>query len=459
MLQCGMLIPIHEVSETGIFDKIFIDIGDEQSIENDLSTYSSHLMNMKFFTKNADEKTLILIDEFGTGTEPLLGGAIAEAVLEELNNLKAKGIITTHYSNLKKLGEETEGIINAAMLYDLNKMLPLYKLETGYPGSSFAFEIARKTGISEEILKNAESKLDKNQIDFERVLKLTLKEKRKLSKKTQNIRTIEKNLQETLEKYETELNKTLSERKNILANAKNQAETIFNDANKKIENTIFQIKQNNADKEITKSLRKDLEDFKNKEVEKRKIEEEKILEKIEKIQNKKKKTPKNSEPENIKIEEKKIETGDIVKIKGQNTAGEVIKINKNTFTVAFGSVQMKVSSENIEALSLNQQKEFKKNSKSGVTIVRNEEKNSTNFVSGLDVRGKRGDEALQEVSDYIDNAYSAKVSEIKILHGTGNGILRNLIRDFLRSHNIVKSFKDENIQFGGAGITIVNLVN
>jgi DNA mismatch repair protein MutS2 len=243
MLQCGLLVPIRDISETGIFESVFIDIGDEQSIENDLSTYSSHLKNMKFFTEHANEQSLFLIDEFGTGTEPMLGGAIAEAVLESLHQSGAKGIITTHYTNLKHFADSNEGILNAAMLYDNENMRPLYQMETGKPGSSFAFEIAEKTGLKKSILETAKSKIDQNQIDFEAALKQAQSEKRKLKQSKRNIRSTETKLRETLELYEDELEKVLSNKKQILKEAKQQAEEIINSANKRIEKTILEIKK------------------------------------------------------------------------------------------------------------------------------------------------------------------------------------------------------------------------
>lgn len=458
MLQCGLLIPVNSISETGLFNKIFIDIGDEQSIENDLSTYSSHLMNMKFFTKNADEKTLVLIDEFGTGTEPLLGGAIAEAVLEKLNELSTRGIITTHYSNIKKLGGETPGIVNAAMMFDLNELRPLYKLELGQAGSSFAFEIAAKTGISHEIINNAKSKIDKNKINYEKVLKQAIKEKRKFNEKTKKLRDIEKKLEETLDKYENELNKTLSKRKTIIKEEEQKSAEILNLINKKIENTIFQIKQSNADKEKTKELRKELELFAQKEIEKRIEEDKKINTKIEKIKNRKKRE-KIEEKENLseKIEEIKIEKGDFVKIKGQNTAGEILKIINKNASVAFGNLIMNIETNKLERLNAQQLKQYKSQSKSGVTVIRNKDEQTTNFINALDVRGKRANEAMIIVSDFIDNAVVSKVSYLRILHGTGNGILRQTIREFLRNHQFVKSFNDERLEMGGAGITVIDL--
>lgn len=460
MVQCGIQVPVHQSSETGIFSNIFIDIGDEQSLENDLSTYSSHLVNMKYFVENCNERTLILIDEFGTGTEPLIGGAIAEAVLEEINKKKTKGIITTHYTNLKQYADETEGIQNGAMLFDSDKMLPLYCLETGKPGSSFAFEIAERTGFNRKILKNAESKVDKKQIDFEKVLKESQREKRNLKKEKRTIRNLRKELEEVVEKYESELDITLKKRKEILQTARLYAESILSSANKRIEKTIFEIKKTNAQKEKTKQLRTELDEFKEQENKKQQLIEEKINEKIEKIKQKKKKRKKQNVDEGKpqKLSDAKIRVGDIVKIKGQNTAGEVQKIKKKEITIAFGSMHTTIDIKRIEKLTVGQTEHYKKKQSSGVTVVRtSEDLTKSGFTAQLDVRGKRADEALQLVTQYIDDAIVNASSEIQILHGTGTGILRQVIREYLRGHELIKSYRDQRLEAGGAGITVASL--
>ncbi len=453
MLQCGLLIPVKDISVIGIFEKIFIDIGDEQSIENDLSTYSSHLRNMKYFTENADDRTLFLIDEFGTGTEPMLGGAIAEAVLENLYESGAKGVITTHYTNLKHFADNKEKIENAAMLYDNDKMQPLYVMETGKPGSSFAFEIAEKTGLSKKILDRAKSKVDKNQIDFEKALKLAQQEKRKLKQSKRKIRTTEIKLKETLEKYEYELEKILSAKKEILKNAKKEAEEILNSANKKIENTIREIKKKNADKEITKQLRKELNDYILKEKERQKSENEKINRKIEKLKQKKQKRRKSISAEKQIKKSKTIQAGDYVKIEELNTVAEVISVRKDKAVVSGNNVLLTVD---LNKLEITKQKPPKKD-KFNVKVIRTAENETENFLGQLDVRGERAEDALYKVSKYIDDAVIKQTRHLKILHGTGNGILKNIIRDFLRTHELVKNFKDERIEAGGSGITLIEL--
>jgi len=454
MLQCGLLIPVRDISETGIFKNIFIDIGDEQSIENDLSTYSSHLKNMKFFTENSDKETLILIDEFGTGTEPMLGGAIAEAVLESIHKSNAKGIITTHYTNLKHFAVNNEGIVNAAMLYDNTNMKPLYQMEIGKPGSSFAFEIAEKTGLNQEILKNAQSKIDKNQIDFEKALKQAQTEKRKLKQSKRKIRSTESKLTETLEKYEEELEKLLLKKREILKNAEYAAEEILNSANKKIEKTILEIRKKDAEKEQTKALRKELNDYIKEEKEKQKIKDEKIHRKIEKLKNKKTKRNEQKKPFEEKIQKnKEIQVGDFVKITGTNTTAEVLSIEKNKAVVVSNSIQLTVNKNKLE---LSRQKKQKVKNTT-VKVIRTNETEAGNLFEQLDVRGKRAEDALYSVSRYLDDAIVNQTRHLKILHGTGNGILREVIRDYLRTQAIVKKYKDERIEVGGSGITLIEL--
>jgi len=464
MLQCGMLVPALENSEFGIFKQLFIDIGDEQSIENDLSTYSSHLNNMKHFTKFANQNTLVLIDEFGTGTEPMLGGAIAEAVLEELTNCKAFGVITTHYANLKHFASSAKGVENGAMMFDTHKIEPLFKLEVGRPGSSFAFEIARKIGLSEKILKSATDKVGEEHIDFEKHLREILRDKKYIEEKRDNIRRSDKNLQKILEEYSHELKDASKLRKEILAEAKQEAKAIVDKANKEIENTIRKIKEAQAEKEKTKIARKEFEGFKD-EIENFNTEEEgKIRRKIEKLKNREKKL-KAKTPEDIKTPvlnevplDKTIEKGSKVKMVNQNTVGEVIEIQGKKLLVAFGNLITSVEERKLVKIS---DKEYKKVTKhvqnKVVKLDWEQHEKNISFKAELDVRGKRTDEALQLVQEFVDQAYSLNNHTVKILHGKGNGILRHMIREYLRTFDVVKSCRDEDVRYGGSGITIVEI--
>ncbi|NOZ46054.1 MAG: endonuclease MutS2 [Chlorobi bacterium] len=457
MLQCGLLVPMNENSTVGIYEKIFIDIGDEQSIENDLSTYSSHLLNMKYFIKNANENTLILIDEFGSGTEPMLGGAIAESILNKLNNKKINGVITTHYTNLKHFASSVEGIQNGAMLYDMNKLQPLFILEIGKPGSSFAFEIAHKIGLPNDVIENAKEKIGEEHIHFDKHLKEIIRDKRYWENKRKRIRKTEKKLEETYDKYAIELNETIALRKKILAEAKQQAEKILQESNRKIEYTIRKIKEHNAEKEKTREIRKELENFKS---EVSKLNQKEHLELERKINKYNQKQPKLSNNKADLKKDKSLEgniiIGDFVRIKGQENIGEVIDKNKENLVVAFGQLITTVKMLKVDKVDSSEKPMLKNATTKSNLSSFNLHKKRLNFKSGLDVRGMRVDEALQTVTDYIDEAIMLNVSEVRILHGKGNGILRQVIREYLSTINLIKSYKDEHIELGGAGITVVN---
>lgn len=465
MLQCGLLIPVAGATEVCLFENLFIDIGDEQSIENDLSTYSSHLLNMKYFLKNSNEQTLILIDEFGTGTEPMLGGAIAESILLKLNENKAYGIITTHYTNLKHLASSTEGILNAAMMFDNQKMQPLYILSMGKPGSSFAFEIARKIGLPEDIIESASEKVGKDHINFDKHLREALRDKRYWEEKRYKIRKEEKHLEELLAKYTEELEKSEKLRKTIVQQAKQEAEQLLLQTNKMIENTISQIKDANAEKEKTKEIRKGLDDFKKnyaKEIDQKEVVKK---EKIQELKNTEESLLKSysierKEPvktDKIKLEkDDKIRVGDKVRIKDQDAVGEVLDSGDSSLVVAFGNMITTIKEDKLERISNNEYRQLTRNQ--GISTPNfgyNVSKRKLEFKPSIDVRGKRADEALQLVSELIDEAIMVDVNEVKILHGKGNGILRQLIRDFLATVDLIKSYSDEHVEFGGAGITVV----
>ena len=453
MLQCGMLIPIDERSKTGIFKDIFLDIGDEQSIENDLSSYSSHLTNMKFMVKNANPLSLILIDEFGGGTEPQIGGAIAEALLHRFNEKQGFGIITTHYQNLKTFAENHEGIVNGAMLYDRHEMQPLFKLSIGQPGSSFAVDIARKIGLPEDVIAEASEKVGKDYIDMDKYLQDILRDKRYWESKRQNIRQQEKRLEEQSERYQSLMEKIESQRKEIIAQAKADSERLLSDTNAIIEKTIREIKEAQAEKEKTKEVRKTLDNFKQTIKDDRQLVVSDKRLTVSNKREKKKHLPPVTRHTSLVTP---IETGDTVRIKGQQTVGQVLEIKDKSVIVAFGALKTSTKPELLEKVSNNQQK--KENRSSAAS-------NSLNTLSGkklhfkpeIDIRGMRGDEALQAIIYYVDDAIQCSAGRVRILHGTGTGALRQIVRDYLKTVQGIKTFHDEHVQFGGTGITVVEL--
>lgn len=452
MFQCGMLVPMAEGSHIGFFEKIFIDIGDEQSIENDLSTYSSHLTNMKFFVKNCNAKTILLIDEFGGGTEPQIGGAIAESLLGHFNDKQAFGVITTHYTNLKHFATETEGIVNGAMLYDRHLMQPLFRLEIGNPGSSFAIEIARKIGLPESVIAEASEKVGADYINMDKYLQDIARDKRYWETKRQNIRQKEKRIEELEAKYESELSAINAHRKEVVRQAKSESKQMLEQANAMIENTIRKIKEAQAEKEKTKEIRKEFERFKSENSDDANVPENSIDKKIAKL--KEKQRQKGQGPQSKELAALKI--GDNVRIKGQNGAGEIIELQGKNAVVAFGMLKTSVKVDKLERVSKTQiKKEMKRSSFVSVDTTEDIRQRSLNFKREIDVRGMRGDEALQAVQYFVDDALILNVDRIRILHGTGTGALRQIIREYLNTVHGVSSFHDEHVQFGGAGITVV----
>ena len=457
MVQCGLLIPLAESSKVGIFDKIFIDIGDEQSIENDLSTYSSHLTNMKMFVRNCDSKSLLLIDEFGGGTEPQIGGAIAESLLKRFNEKESFGVITTHYQNLKHFANEHKGVVNGAMLYDRHLMQPLFTLSIGNPGSSFAIEIARKIGLPEDVIAEASEIVGSDYINMDKYLQDIVRDKRYWETKRQSVRQKEKRLEEITSQYETDLTDVGKQRKEIIRQAKEEAQRLLTEANAKIENTIRGIKEAQAEKEKTKEVRQGLAAFKAKLEEEETHVDDKINRKIQKLQEREK--SKKEKPKVAKEEKQQtISIGDSVRMKGQTSAGEVMDIQGKNAVVAFGMIKSTVKLDTLERVSKNQIKRESQKS----TFVSSQTSDMTydkklNFKQEIDLRGMRGDEALQAVMYFIDDAIQIGAGRVRILHGTGTGALRQIIRDYLRTVNGVKNYQDEHVQFGGAGITIVDL--
>ncbi len=468
MLQCGLLVPVEEGSRFGIFSGIFIDIGDEQSIDNDLSTYSSHLVNMKHFLKNAATETLVLIDEFGTGTEPMLGGAIAESILESLNEAGTYGVLTTHYTNLKHYAASADGIVNGAMLFDNHQMQPLYELQMGKPGSSFAFEIARKIGLPEEVLRKASDKVGQDHIDFDKHLRDVLRDKKYWERKRQKIRQSEKRLEELMLKYEEELGMSEKKRKALINEAKQQAEELLAGANRQIEKTIREIKEANAEKELTKEARGRLEKFRDDVQQEEQAKEDQLAKEYHRLKKReselgrqrpdlRKKTAKKlAENKEVKSDST-IRPGDMVRIEGQDTTGEVMEIRGKSAVVIFGNLKSTVKLEKLEKAN-GAAAQQQKSSRASVNLGDwNVSKRRVNFKSEIDVRGKRADEALHRVTELIDEAIMVGAPEVRILHGKGDGILRQLIRDLLQTSDVVEYFGDEHIERGGAGITLVRL--
>jgi len=471
MLQCGFLIPASESSELCLFKEIFIDIGDEQSIENDLSTYSSHLRNMKEILSGADSNSLVLIDEFGAGTEPAAGGAIAEAILTELEDKGVFGVITTHYSNLKYYAGTSKGVINGGMQFDIRNIMPLFKLETGVPGSSFAFELARKMGLPESVVKLAEEKAGSEYVDLERNLKKIARNRRMWEEKLARIKTTDKTLENITDKYQKELSEIQVLKKEIISKAKEEASKIVSEANKKIESTIKEIRESQAEKERTRILRKELQEFGQEAVAVKADEsDEKIAAKMEQLlrrrearekrraEREKKSSAAPVARTSVKPADMILAKGDKVKIKGGDLVGEILRLDGKEISVATGSIISRMSLEKVEKISENEYKTFLKKGATGYGYKSESLNFSTlNFRPVIDIRGQRLDEALESVTRFIDEAFVTGVSQVRILHGKGNGILREEIRKYLKTIGGVSSFKDEHIEQGGSGITVVEL--
>ena len=490
MLQCGLSIPVGDRSTCGLFQNIMIDIGDEQSIENDLSTYSSHLMNMKQMIRCCDAHTLLLIDEFGGGTEPMIGGAIAEAVLKQFWQKQTFGVITTHYQNLKHFAEDHEGVVNGAMLYDRHEMRALFQLSIGQPGSSFAIEIARKTGLPEEVIRDASDIVGQDYIQSDKYLQDIVRDKRYWEGKRQTIHQHEKSLEGRIARYESSIEEIEQERKAILHRAKEQAEELLRESNRKIENAIREIREQQAEKEATRRIREELTAFKEEidgidtkasdEVIERKMRQ--IQERKKRKEEKKKRAPlsypegdtmglssgsKSKEAPSGAVGEAPLSVGSTVRIKGLTTVGTIESIDGKMATAIFGGMRTKMRLERLEyaeAPTREQSKTEERNAQiagsyasiaQGTRSVIDDRK--THFHQDLDVRGMRGDEAINAVTYFIDDAVLVGMSRVRILHGTGSGILRQLIRQYLATVPNVSHYRDEHVQFGGAGITVVDL--
>ena len=452
MLQCGLAVPMKDNSLVTVYDNIFIDIGDEQSIDNDLSTYSSHLQNMKFFVRNATNRTLLLIDEFGSGTEPQIGGAIAQALLGKFNEAKANGVITTHFTNLKLFADQTPGIVNGAMLYDRGEMRPLFRLEVGRPGSSFAIEIAHKIGLPNDVIDEAKRIVGTDYVNMDKYLQDISRDKRYWEQKREKIHQQEKELEQKSQDYDTKNAELKSKRQEVLQKAREEAATLVKEANARIEKTIKDIKEAQAEKEATRRIREEHSRF----VEK-------------KIAPKEKPSEVGNQPSRPAEKAAPIEVGGYVRIKGQATIGEVISIEGKKVQVAFGMIRSSIDLTRLEGISKNQMKKEEGadrisqfaaalSGNKGTTTVDVMSQKRKNFKAELDVRGMRADEALQAVMYFLDDAQLLSTGQVRILHGTGTGALRVAIRQYLATRACVSSFHDEHVQFGGAGITVVELL-
>ena len=471
MFQCGFPVTAGEMSELPIFESICLDIGDEQSMDNDLSTYSSHLMNMKATLQAASPHTLVLIDEFGSGTEPVIGGAIAEAILERLLERGCYGVITTHYSNIKYYATGTEGIANGAMMFDVQNIRPLFKLEQGKPGSSFAVEIARKIGLPEDIIRSASDKAGSDHINLERQLREIARDRRYWSQKRDRIRMTDRKVEELESSYTEQLSRIKEERKEILQKAKAEAQQLIADANRQIENTIRTIKEAQAEKELTRLARRELDDFKStvESADSSSFDGEKVEREMERLMRRKARREEDKKRRGQAAAEEKpaeavpapkpIEVGSKVRIEGQEVPGVVQNIKGRKVQVAFGQILTTVDKDKLVVVSNAEYKKSVKPVAPRTVVSVDISSRKLNFRDSVDVRGMRAVEALEVVQDLVDDALMVGVSGVTILHGKGTGALKEEIRRYLRSIPEVATAADEHADRGGAGITVVRFHN
>ncbi|MBB3699076.1 Smr/MutS family protein [Flammeovirga yaeyamensis] len=437
MFQCGMLVPMVEGSKMGVFEDIMMDYGDDQSLENDLSTYSSHLTNMKAMLTKGGSKTLVLIDEFGSGTEPELGGVIAESILEEMNRKEMWGVITTHYANLKFYAERQQGLQNGAMRYDVENLQPLYKLEQGQPGSSFALEIAQKIGLPKKVVNIARHKAGRKKINMEELLRNLEQEKKELNQKNKEINRLEQKLSSAKEKFEKQSLDLQNKKVKIMNKAREDAQKVLDTANQKIEKAIKEIKETKADKEKTKQLRQNIENFKN--------------------SNKPSKKNQDKPEEVYEVIGGTIVVGDAVRVKGQNTMGEVASVSQREAEILVGELRTKVKLNRLERIS---KKTFRKETRekhSTMSAASSITQKRIDFNTQLDLRGKRAEEVMYELDDFMDSAIMLGETEVRILHGKGTGALREVVRNHLKSFRGIKNVSDDHPDRGGAGVTVVTL--
>jgi len=472
MFQWGMLIPTSETSELPVFDRIMVSIGDDQNIENDLSTYSSFLDDMKTMLAKADDKTLILIDEFGSGTEPTAGGAIAEAILSEMDKRGVYGVITTHYTNLKLYASGSDtGVINGAMQFDAAKIQPLFKLDIGMPGNSFAFELARKMGLPESIVKDAETRAGEEFVGMERNLRKIVRNRRALDEKLQRIKNTDKTLENITERYQKELEGLKQTKKEILDQAKKEAQEIVQGANKTVENTIRTIKESQAEKEKTSDARRELQNFMSslqmKKENEQKNHDDYIERKLKQLEDRKmRRNARKGKPQDDSQAQTPeqfrggvLKVGEKVRVKDNGMAGEVIRVSNKAVTVAIGNITSKMPLDRVERISSN---EYKASVRENIKPRAAQDDSGLRerrlaFSPELDVRGERVSDALDIVMHYIDDAIMLNIGSVRIIHGKGTGALRDELQKYLRTIPGVTSVRDEQVQFGGSGVTIVTL--
>ena len=451
MMQCGLLPTLRDNSHMGLFRDIFID---QQSIENDLSTYSSHLQNMKLFLSKGGRETLILIDEMGSGTEPQIGGAIAQSILEQLNEHQVMGVVTTHYQNLKHFADETDGVVNGAMLYDRQRMQPLFQLSMGYPGSSFAIEIARKTGLPQQVIDKASEIVGSDYINMDKYLLDIVRDRRYWENKRQDVRAKEKRLDQMIADYDDRLDNIRAEHRQIIHDARAEAQEILQGSNAQIERTIKEIRAQQAEKERTKELRRQLDEFKQRLNASEPEAPERLKELTPKDKAHRKQPKKKAAPKPV-AKDRPLQAGDNVVLKGTTTVGSLISIDEKYALVAFGNIKTRIEADKVER-TMRKEKTPKAESL-GRSTTDEIRARQLNFKPDIDVRGMRADEALQAITYFIDDAIQFSAQRVRILHGTGTGALKVAIREYLHTVNGVKSFRDEHVQFGGAGITVVDL--
>ena len=480
MFQWGMLVPTSETSELPVFDRIMVSIGDDQSLDNDLSTYSSFLADMKEMLRLSDSGTLVLIDEFGSGTEPTAGGAIAEALLSEMDRRGVYGVITTHYTNLKMYASGDTGVVNGAMMFDVKNIAPLFKLEMGLPGNSFAFELARKMGLPESIVKDAENRAGESFVNIERNLRKIARNRRALDEKLERIRTTDKTLESITDRYQKELLEIKKMKKDILDRARQEADEIVKGANRQVEHTIRTIKEAEAEKEITQEARKELQNFvtvlAQKKEQEQKEKDDYIEKKIKQLDarrerarlRKERKADEKTrqEMEQQRLEQERLEAfrnaplkvGEKVRLKAGGMVGEVVKLSSKNIIVNIGNISTKISPDKVERISSNEFRQVMKETPRQASTVKYDSsiaERKLNFSPELDVRGERLNDAIEKVMHYVDDAIMLNMTSVRIIHGKGTGVLREEIQKFLRATPGVASVSDEHIQFGGTGVTVV----